>query len=302
MASCLWNPCLVNIDWLSIGWTSQQDTQTFWRKEIFATRQVICRKTLATYCTCNYEDCFCLPITSVRLKFHRASRFTLLFPLTVIMLTTDAIYRKKSQNNGYFRWWTFNFALYINFKEKETKKKRGIWCHEHFELRAIRGESRRTFRSLLDSLDEGLFSYKDDIWHIQRTSLVLALLQLVNANWRQLITDEEQLPAVGRIFPNLLSLFFIFVIPVDGIPQQYVIPHHLCNIFLIIIHPSQFTYRQKLNKHTFPIHSSSHVRREVVWDLFKKIPLTIFQFMWEAWSVMCEALWNFSLMSEPDGG
>ena len=42
---------------------------------------------------------------------------------------------------------------------------------------------------------------------------------------------------------------------------------HLCNIFLITIHPSQFTYRQKVNKHTFPIHSSSRIRRELVWDI-----------------------------------
>ena len=43
---------------------------------------------------------------------------------------------------------------------------------------------------------------------------------------------------------------------------------HLYNIFLIIIHPSQFTYGQKVNKHTFPIHTSSRVRQEVVWDIF----------------------------------
>ena len=45
---------------------------------------------------------------------------------------------------------------------------------------------------------------------------------------------------------------------------------HLCNIFLIIIHPSQFTYRQKVNKHTFPIHAYSRMRREVVWDIFEQ--------------------------------
>ena len=73
-------------------------------------------------------------------------------------------------------------------------------------------------------------------------------------------------------FPNLLSWFFIFVIPVEleGIPHQNVVPHHLYNIFLKIIHPSQFTCRQKVNKHIFPIHVSSRVRREVVWDIFEQ--------------------------------
>ena len=41
--------------------------------------------------------------------------------------------------------------------------------------------------------------------------------------------------------------------------QRSLILHHLYNIFLIIIHPSQFKCRQ-VNKHTFPIHASSRAR------------------------------------------
>ena len=39
-----------------------------------------------------------------------------------------------------------------------------------------------------------------------------------------------------NVFPRLFSLFFIFVIPVDRIPQEYVLPY---DIFLVIIHPSR---------------------------------------------------------------
>ena len=76
---------------------------------------------------------------------------------------------------------------------------------------------------------------------------------------------------------------------------------HLCIIFHIIIHPSQFTYRQKLNKHTFPVHASSRMRREVVWGIFEQN--TSYHFSVHVRSVKCEegsvkreAVWNFSLM------
>ena len=61
--------------------------------------------------------------------------------------------------------------LFILKKTKQRrKKKRNIWCLEHFVLRATCGEYIRTFRSLLDNRDEALFSYKDDIIITQRTS------------------------------------------------------------------------------------------------------------------------------------
>ena len=53
-------------------------------------------------------------------------------------------------------------------------------------------------------------------------------------------------------------------------------------------------YRQKVNKHTFPIHAASRMRREVVWDIFEQN--TSNHFSVHVGSVKCEALWIFSLI------
>ena len=111
-----------------------------------------------------------------------------------------------------------------------------------------------------------------------------------------------------NVFPRLFSLFFIFVIPVDRIPQEYVLPHHLYNIFLVIIHPSQFTYRQKSEQAHFPAsrlftREAGNVRREVVWDIFKQNTSNHFSVhagggKWEVGSGKREALWSSSLRQQ----
>ena len=64
---------------------------------------------------------------------------------------------------------------------------------------------------------------------------------------------------------------------------------HMCfrtisiTFILIIILPSQFTYGQKVSKHTFSIHAWG---RKSYGTYLNKIPLTIFQFTREAWSSM----------------
>ncbi|KAK3760772.1 hypothetical protein RRG08_056181 [Elysia crispata] len=181
--------------------------------------------------------------------------------------------------------------LFIRKKRKQRrKKKRSIWCREHFVLRATCGEYIRTFRSLLDNRDEALFfnytrmtydTYKELL------ALVLPLLQPVGANWRQPITGEEKLILTLRI------------------PQEYVLPHHLYDIFLVIIHPSQFTYRQKSEQAHFPAsrlftREAGNVRREVVWDIFEQNTSHHFSVhagggKWEVGSGKREALWSPSL-------
>ena len=88
------------------------------------------------------------------------------------------------------------------------------------------------------------------------------------------------------------------------------LPHHLYGIFLVIIHPSQFTYRQKSEQAHFLAsrlftREAGNVRREVVWDIFEQNTLTIFQFTreagggkWEVGSGKREALWSPSLRSK----
>ena len=108
-----------------------------------------------------------------------------------------------------------------------------------------------------------------------------------------------------NVFPRLFSLFFIFVILVDRIPQEYVLPHHLYDIFLVIIHPSQFTYRQKSEQAHFPAsrlftREAGNVRREVVWDIFEQNTSNHFSVhaggvKREVGSGKREALWSPSL-------
>ena len=67
-------------------------------------------------------------------------------------------------------------------------------------------------------------------------------------------------------------------------------------IVLVFIHLSQFTYRQKVNKHTFPIHNSSRMRREAwggktVWHIFEQntsnhFSVHVGRVKREAWSSM----------------
>ena len=83
------------------------------------------------------------------------------------------------------------------------------------------------------------------------------------------------------------------------------LPHHLYDIFLVIIHPSQFTYRQKSEQAHFPAsrlftREAGNVRREVVWDIFEQNTSHHFSVhagggKWEVGSGKREALWSPSL-------
>ena len=122
-------------------------------------------------------------------------------------------------------------------------------------------------------------------WHTDTYKELLVLALPLLQPVRQTITGEEKLPVGGRIFMSMssqtcfrCSLFLKSLW--TGFRSKYVIPHHLFNIFLTITHPSQFRYRQKVNKHTFPIHASSRGSRTGHYS--NKITLTIFHFTCEA--------------------
>ncbi|GFO32944.1 hypothetical protein PoB_005944900 [Plakobranchus ocellatus] len=92
---------------------------------------------------------------------------------------------------------------------KNKRKRRIMWCREHFLLRSSRGEFHRTFCSLMTRRDETMFfNYirMSDRTYEELKNLVLPHLQPLGCNYREPISAEEKL--VSHKFNN----FFLVVI------------------------------------------------------------------------------------------
>ena len=97
-------------------------------------------------------------------------------------------------------------AILNNHKKK--RKKRIMWCREHFLLRSSRGEFHQTFSSLIRRRDETLFfnylrmSYRT---YDELKNLVLPRLQPIGCNYREPISAEE------KLFLALRWVLFIYM-------------------------------------------------------------------------------------------